>query len=232
MSLTFDLISDLYLEPEDKFLWEDKVTSLFCVIAGNISSDLKTLHRTLSYISSFYQGTFYIEGALEHTSLPHKTEKTSKIAKICSQINNLVYLHDNVAIVNGVGILGANGWYGNYSKNLGTFDNIRANSFRQEDLIYLNDSVKRMQLHVEAKKILMITSSPPNKELFFKEDDHVSDNMSPDLCLMSDTEKKIDTWAFGGTNKKVDTTSNDVNFISNPYTKTEPYWAKRIEVKF
>jgi hypothetical protein len=45
-----------------------------------------------------------------------------------------------------------------------------------------------------------------------------------------DTEKKITNWAFGGGDKKVDTTVNGVTYISNPFIKTEPYWAKRIEI--
>jgi hypothetical protein len=231
MSLSFDVISDLNLTSEDKFSWEDKVTSLFCVIPGNISSDLKVIQKTLSYLSELYRGIFYIDGTLEHESIPHRTDRIEKLEKICSTVNNCVFLHNNIVIVNGVGVMAANGWYGQYNRELFVHDGLRVSAYRNDDLEYLNNTVKRIQLHADASKVLMVTSSPPNKDFFFKEDSHITDLMSPDTCLTYDTEKKITNWAFGGGDKKVDTTVNGVNYVSNPFIKTEPYWAKRIEIE-
>jgi HD superfamily phosphodiesterase len=74
MDITFDIISDLNLSEEDKFVWEDKVTSLFCIVAGNISHDIKIVQKTLTYLSTLYQGVFYIDGALENTNLKEHPE--------------------------------------------------------------------------------------------------------------------------------------------------------------
>ena len=52
-TIGFDLISDLNLSPEDSFNWEGKATSLYCIIAGNISEDLRTIKQTLSHLSKF-----------------------------------------------------------------------------------------------------------------------------------------------------------------------------------
>ena len=39
MILGFDIISDLNLSIDDTFTWEDKPTSLYCIVAGNVSND-------------------------------------------------------------------------------------------------------------------------------------------------------------------------------------------------
>lgn len=230
MNLSFDLISDLNLTPGDKFVWEGKVTSLFCVIPGNISSDLAIVKKTLTYLAELYQGIFYIDGATEHLNIFQRSERITQLEKICKNINNTVYLHDNVIIVNGVAILGINGWYGNYTKAMGALDSIRLDAFRQEDLVYLHESIKRMQLHPEVKHILILSASVPSRELYFGEHTAINDSMSPTVSLLGDTEKKVTHWAFAGSNKKVDVTINDINYLSNPRTTTEPYWAKCIPI--
>ena len=44
----FDIISDLNLQPDDSFNWENKATSLYCIVAGNNSSDLRTVIQSSS----------------------------------------------------------------------------------------------------------------------------------------------------------------------------------------
>lgn len=62
MKIGFDVISDLNLGPDEQFSWEGKATSLYCIIAGNISNDLRTIHQILLHLSHFYQGVFYTAG--------------------------------------------------------------------------------------------------------------------------------------------------------------------------
>ncbi len=228
----FDLISDLNLTADDKFTWEGKVTSLCCVVSGNLSSDLKVLQKTLTYLSTLYQGVFYIDGFTEQQAIPYKDDTVAKISKICSSINNTIYLHNNVVILNGVAIIGANTWFAKPHEEIPVFDRLRVSSFRNEDLVYLGTTIKKMQVHKEVNKILVVSASPPNKELFFKDDEHITDNMDPTICLEYDTEGKISHWVFGGTDKKIDTVLNGVNYISNPCSPDEPYWAKRIQVNY
>lgn len=230
MNLSFDLISDLNLTTGDKFVWEGKVTSLFCVIPGNISSDISIVKKTLTYLAELYQGVFYIDGATEHESIFGRSERIAQIEKICKHINNTVYLHDNVIIVNGIAILGINGWYGNYTKTTGALDSVRLESFRQDDMVYLHESIKRMQLHPEVENILILSASVPSKELYFGEHTAINDSMSPTVSLIGDTEKKVSHWVFGGSNKKVDITINDINYLANPRSTSEPYWAKCITI--
>ena len=53
MNIGFDVISDLNLDAEDSFDWEGKATSLYLIIAGNISSDLRVIHQTLVHLSRY-----------------------------------------------------------------------------------------------------------------------------------------------------------------------------------
>jgi len=48
--------------------------------------------------------------------------------------------------------------------------------------------------------------------------------------VTADTEKKVSHWVFGTYNKPVDTTIDEINYLSNPYHRYGPYWAKRLTV--
>ena len=229
MKISFDIISDLRLTEESKFTWEDNVTSLFCIVAGNLSDDSKVIQKTLSYLSTLYQGIFYIDGSLEHPEITSRLEKVAELDKICRSINNTVYLHNNVIVMNGIGIVAVNGWYGNYPvKELG--DDLLTEAYRREDMIYLYNTLKKLQLHVDVKNILVVSNSVPNKSLYFHEIEGFIDNFCPTLTLEADTEKKVKTWIFGTYNKKVDISRENINFVANPKIEKEPYFPKRIEI--
>jgi predicted phosphohydrolase len=227
MNLSFDIISNLNLTRNDKFTWEGKPTSLFCLIPGNISNDLKVVHKTLTHLSTFYQGIFYIDGSLEHDFMAEKREKIKQLNKLCKSINNTVYLHNDVIIMNGVALVGINGWYD--TRKVGsTFDNIRKEAYRNEDLTYLQQTIKKMQIHVEVKDIVVLSNSIPDRELFYGKHEDL-DDMSPNICLSADTEKKTRCWVFNS-DKTIDATLGGINYVSNPFI-SEPYWPKRIEIK-
>jgi hypothetical protein len=118
MKIGFDVISDLNLTPDESFNWEGKATSLYCIIAGNISNDLRTIRQTLLHLSQFYQGVFYTAGSLEYENVPSMAARTQEIFKICSTVRNVASLHNHVVIVDGIAIVGTNGWYGNESESL------------------------------------------------------------------------------------------------------------------
>jgi hypothetical protein len=229
MDITFDIISDLNLSQDDTFVWEDKVTSLFCIVAGNVSDDIKIVQKVLTYLSTLYQGVFYIDGALENSNLKENPEIVAQIHKICKSINNTVYLHNNIIIFNGVAVVGINGWYGNHHEYT-LADNFAIESMRRDDLVYLYNTIKKLQVHVDVKSIIVVSNSVPDKQLYFKEMDGFIDDISPTIALKPDTEKKVKAWVFGTYNKMVDTTINGVNYVSNPKRQEKNYWAKRIKV--
>lgn len=225
MEIGFDLISDLHLDPEDSFNWEGKATSLYLIVAGNISSDLRTIYQTLAHLSKFYQGIFYVPGLLEYQNIPDPDDRTKELVVLMKKLPKVAMLYHHVVVIDGIAILGANGWSADRPEDIDM--NLIKN--RLDDIAYLNKSVMKLQTHLDVKKILVITSCIPRRQLYFgKIPDHVEDHIYPDYCLTSDTEMKITNWAFGGIERDVDTVFTGIHYINNPYFKKRPYWAKRI----
>lgn len=230
MSIAFDIISDLNLTGQEEFNWDSKPTSLFCLVPGNISSDLSVLQKTLKHLSRFYQGIFFIDGSLENPDVNLRENRIKEIMKICSGLHNVVYLHANVVIVDGVALVGINGWEENLVINT-NMDIFETKANRYEDIYYLEKTLERLQLHVDVKKIVVISNSIPSRELYFGQENPHLDEMFPVNVIFADTERKITRWVYGSSNKLVDTAVNGVNFVNNPKHDREPYYPKRIEVE-
>lgn len=228
MKIGFDVISDLNLSPEDSFNWEGKVTSLYCVIAGNISNDLRTIRQTLLHLSKLYQGIFYTIGSLEYETASNIHARSEEIFNLCKTVRNVAVLHHHVVIVDGIAVVGANGWYG--VTHPGSTE-LELEGHRHEDLSYLKGTLEKLQRHLDVKKIMMVSSCVPGPNLYFGEQpESTTVQLSMDLLLGIDTEKKISHWVFGTYEKIVDTTINNINYVNNPYYKRKPYWSKRIEI--
>lgn len=230
MKIGFDLISDIDLKPGDQFSWEGKATSLYCIIAGNISSDTGIISMVLGTLSKMYQGVFYIGGSLEYAGAINPHKKAIELNRICRKFRNLAFLHHNVIILDGIAILGANGWYGNFEIDIST-DLIDQEIYKLEDIAYLKTSIEKLQKHIDVKKIILVTNAVPAEELYFGETPEEMVNQIPmTTCLTSDLEKKVSHWCFGSHKKTVDTAINNINYFNNPRLKDSPYWAKRIEI--
>lgn len=232
MKIGFDVISDLNLDAEDDFDWEGKPTSLYLIIAGNISDDLRKIHQTLNHLSKLYQGIFYIGGSLEHESMHFVKNRNDELARLCKSFPNVAYLFKHVVIINGVAILGANGWYGNKIDFLDDLEKLHLHAQNLEDGQYLTLSLEKLQLHLDVKKIILVTNSPPAPELFFGEAPYsVSEYFTPQHSLMNDTEKKVSHWVYGSYHKNVDTIFDNITYINNSCYNQSPYWPKRFEVE-
>jgi hypothetical protein len=229
-TIGFDLISDLNLSPEDSFNWEGKATSLYCIIAGNISEDLRTIKQTLSHLSKFYQGIFYTLGSLEYHNSPDIHKRTEEIHKACRNINNLALMHHHVVIVDGIAVIGANGWYGDtIVGDEEVYAMLEVN--RNEDILYLKNTIERLQKHLDVKKIIVVSNSVPSIDLYFGEHPNSLDTqLNLGIALLADTETKVSHWAYGTYGKVVDTNINNINYINNSCFKRNPYWSKRIEI--
>ena len=229
-TIGFDLISDLNLSPEDNFNWEGKATSLYCIIAGNISTDLHTIKQTLSHLSKFYQGIFYTLGSLEYNNTSDVIKRTKEIYKTCNSIGNLAIMHHHVVVVDGIAVLGVNGWYGNT-----TYDEENASIievYRNEDILYVKNTLERLQKHLDVKNIVIVSNSVPGIDLYFGEHpDTVDTQLNLNIALLADTENKVSHWLYGTYGKVVDTNINDINYINNGSFKRNPYWAKRITIE-
>lgn len=227
---SFDIISDLYLTGQDEFNWENNPTSLFCLVPGNISSDIIVLHKTLRHLSKHYQGVFFIDGSLENPDINLRDTRIKELMKMTSTLHNVVYLHANVVIVDGIALVGINGWEENSVLNT-DMDLFQIKANRYEDILYLEKTIERLQLHVDVKKIVVLSNSVPMRELYFGQENVLVDDLFPTNVLHADTECKISKWIYGTSNKMVDTVIDGVTYVNNAKHDRNPYYPKRIEIE-
>ena len=230
MAIGFDVISDLYLEPDETLNWEGKATSLYCVISGNISRDIKTIRQTLIHLGRYYQGVFYCLGALEYYDCDNIESRTQEIHKVTSMIRNVALLHQHVVIIDNIAVLGVNGWYAN-TQPVDILTDAKIEQHRHSDIVYLRQSLDKLQRHLDVKKIFIVSNSVPGPELFFgQEPEHAKAQLPINIALEADTEHKVSHWAFGTYDKNVNVTIKDVTYINNSCFMQDPYWPKRVEI--
>lgn len=263
MKLAFDLISDLHVETwPEPFDWTGMATSMICVVAGDVSRDREKVVETLKHLGTCYRAVFYIDGNDEHRhSLGDLGESYKTLAEELEKIPNVVYLQDNVVIVDGVAFIGTNGWWGydldpyiDYDKTREWFierykvdkqvaDSIEAMSL--QDFAYLAKSIEKLQTHNDVKSIVVVTHTAPLLQLV-DHDPEISGtprlncvgNSNMLRVLTGDTELKVATWCFGHYHGDVDRVFEDIRFVNNckgrgdtPWSKSV-YYPKRIEVNF
>lgn len=226
----FDVISDLNLSPNEKFNWEHKVTSLYCIVAGNISNNLEKVSKVLSHLAKLYQGVFYIPGSLEYEGSANIHGRLTELSLICENIPKVCFLYQQVALINGIAVLGVNGWEDNSEEF--TLESVYKTTARYGDVAYLSKSIYKLQQHLDVKHIVVVSNAVPRKELYFglKSPKHTYEFNLLNEVLVNDVEKKISHWIYGSSSIMADTILDTVNYISNPYNRVSPYWSKRITI--
>lgn len=225
-----DLISDLCLDKVDQFDWTGRSTSLFCVVAGNLSDDLQTIKHALEHLSTLYRGVFYIDGSYEHLDLSEYESTIESIQNICKPIKNVVYMHNQVVVLNNIAFIGINGWYNNSPNITCLEDAVRLEEYRTQDLGYLTSSIRNLQLHKDATKIIVVSASVPSNHLMYKDVKLKQDVPEPNLSLIMDTDNKVTHWLYSGTEIISDNVYNRRRYVNNPKIKGQPYWPKRIVI--
>jgi hypothetical protein len=240
MTFTFDLISDLHVETWDEpFDWTGRATSAHCVVVGDVAKDRKQLVSALAHLGQCYQAVFYIDGNDEHTDFREDLGSSYRdLSRLVNRIPNVVYLQDNVVVIDGVAILGTNGWWGFdldpalsseqaqqwYAEKefigQNAIDNIRRMS--TTDANYIMTSVKRLQTHVDVKKIVLVTHTVPNPVLIEHDIDlegklkfNTMGNRYMKHALATDTENKVHTWCFGHYHGSIDQVRDGVRYVNN-----------------
>jgi hypothetical protein len=185
--------------------------------------------QVLVHLSKYYQGVFFVPGSLEYKNTDDIATRTDEIAHLCSHIPNVILLHQTIIVVDGVGVVGINGW-----SNAGSVDTISEmmrTAARYEDAKYLTATLGKLQKHLDVKKIIVITNAVPKEELYFGEEPITVYDQTPLTNLLDvDTEHKVKHWVFGTYTKPVDTVLNDIQYLNNPYLGNKPYWPKRLTV--
>jgi predicted phosphohydrolase len=205
---------------------------------------------------------FYIDGNDEHHDYLHTLGYS--YADLVSRVNNIpnvVYLQDNVVVIDGVAILGTNGWWG-FDFDLG-IDYIGCQEWYREkfeisesaaqnvarlantDSVYMSSSIKRLQTHKDVKKIVVVTHTVPDPVLISHDINlegtwrlNTMGNQLMRQAHQVDTEKKIHTWCFGHYHSAVDQVRDNVQYINhcrgrgNTDYGQHVYYPRRITVNF
>jgi hypothetical protein len=261
MTFAFDLISDLHVETWDKFDWAGQATSPVCVVAGDIARTIDLTVETLTHLGECYQAVFYIDGNDEHRwQLDTLNQSYKDLADRLVKIKNVVFMREHVVVINGVAIVGTNGWW-SYDFDLGidadqtrswfqdvyqinktAVDNVASAALN--DAAYLIHSVKKLQTHPDVRSIVVVSHTVPAPWLV--EHDialsgswrfNTTGNPHLELALNEDTEHKIHTWCFGHYHQSVDRIANGIRYTNNCRGRGDtewcqrPYYPKRIEIK-
>ena len=249
MTFAFDLISDLHQETWPTFNWKDRATSPFCVVAGDIGDDRQQVIETLRHLGTCYQAVFYIDGNDEHAAhREHLGASYLDLSQAINSIPNVVYLQDNVVVIDGVAIVGTNGWWG-FDFDLTVDPEDSAEWYREKehlspsavkqiikmsntDANYLAQSIRRLQTHNDVKKIVMVTHTVPDPVLISHDPTLVNTlkfntmgNKFMSHVLNIDTEKKIHTWCFGHYHNDVDQIRYGVRYVNNCRGRRDTPWA-------
>lgn len=240
MNVAFDLISDLHVESwNEEFDWEGMPTSPYCIVAGDVSKDRDTLVKVLTHLGRCYQAVFYIDGNDEHMHyIDNLNLSYATLAAQIAKIPNVVYLQDNVVVVDGVAVLGTNGWWG-FDFDLSVDPTSSAQWWQEKhavsgnairsiakmattDATYMVSSVKRLQKHNDVKKIVMVTHTVPLPDLIMHDIEldgsvkfNAMGNSYMSQAFEADDRNKIHTWCFGHYHGSVDQLHQGVRYVNN-----------------
>jgi predicted phosphodiesterase len=253
MTFAFDLISDLHVETWPNFDWTDQATAPYCIVAGDVARDRQRLLDTLEHLGQCYPGgVFYIDGNEEHRDYYNDLGASYQaLARDVDTIKNVVYMQDNVVIVNGVAILGTNAWWTydfdpdldldssiqRLQDHFGISNSDAANisGVAYNDVAYMIRSVRRLQTHMEVGAIVIVSHTVPAPWIISHDPDLAGSwrfngmgNSHISRILDEDTENKIKTWCFGHYHRPVNQTLHGIQYQCNPLGRGNTDWCQRV----
>ena len=263
MTFAFDLISDLHVETWDTFDWVNQATSPYCVVAGDVARNRQRLLDTLEHLGKCYPGgVFYVDGNEEHKDyLDDLGASYRDLAKDIHAIPNVVYMQDNVIIVNGVALLGTNAWWTydfdpaidvdssmqSIQDHFGITQSAATNivGVAYNDAAYMINSVRKLQTHKEVGAIVIVSHTVPAPWIVSHDPDLAGNwryngmgNSHITRAVDEDTENKIRAWCFGHYHRPVDRDLGGIRYVSNPRGRGNTDWCqqafypRRIEINF
>jgi len=239
MQFSIDLISDLNINKES-FDWIGKPTSLFCLVAGNVSSDRTILLETLQHLGRQYKQVFFIDGPqdMRHEIINLK-ESYKELEMYIPNLENIVYGNNQVVMLNNVAIVLVNGWWSyDFDNNIDIeqveqllidewkIDRqsmLKLACYAYSDTKYLENTIRKLQSHKDVKEIIIVSSTVPLINLI-SHDIELASSTKMNLmgssmitsCLSFDTEQKVKTWCFGYYPHAIDEIIDGIRFVSNP----------------
>jgi hypothetical protein len=248
MIFAFDLISDLHIESWSSFDWTGRPTSPFCIVAGDVARDRAVLRDTLDHLGQCYQAVFYIDGNDEHRY--HLNDIAGSYQQLEAQIQdieNVVFLHNNVVIVNGVAIVATNAWWTwDYDPSFEVdhcyhcfcqFTDCDQHvpevitGLARADAEYLKLGIQKLQRHQDVRSIVLVTHTVPYHHMVEHDLDlngswkiNGQGNSLIDQALDADLENKVTHWCFGHYHGRVDQTINGIRYVNNPRGRGDTQW--------
>ena len=253
MTFAFDLISDLHVETWPDFDWTGQATAPYCVVAGDVARNRERLLETLTHLGRCYPGgVFYVDGNEEHKDyLDDLGSSYQDLARDIDGIKNVVYMQDNVVIVNGVALIGTNAWWtydfdpkidisssvqsiqDHFGISNSTAVNITGVAYN--DAAYLINSVRKLQTHSEVQSIVLVTHTVPAPWIISHDPDLAGTwrfngmgNRHISKAIDEDTEDKIKMWCFGHYHRPVDQQLGGIRYLSNPHGRGNTDWCQRV----
>ena len=252
MQVSFDLISDLHIESwAQQFDWEGMPTSTICVVAGDIAKDKNIILDCLKNLANCYNVVLYIDGNEEYKK--HSLDEVDEnLFKHIKQIENVIYLKETVAVIDGVAFIGCNGWWtydfeepecydatkkwvrDRTSMNQSVLDEVE--DLALIDAKYFHLTIDKLQTHKDIKQIVLVSHTVPSPILIEHDLDlhgshllNASGNSHLMSALQKDTEGKVHTWCFGHYHGgKVDQFLEGVRFVNNPRGRGDTKWCQTI----
>jgi predicted phosphohydrolase len=243
----------LHVETWNSFDWTSQATSPYCVVAGDVCRDRNILIHTLEHLGQSYPGgVFYVDGNDEHRHyFENLGESYRDLVKAIEKINNVVYLQDNVVIINGVAILGTNAWWtydfdptldvdqsiqfvkDHVKISLSAAENI--SNMAHHDAEYMVNSVRKLQTHKEVGAIVLVTHTVPEPWIVSHDVDLIDTwrfnslgNSYISQVLDQDTENKIRVWCFGHYHRPVNQIHAGIEWVSNPRGRGDTEWCQQV----
>jgi len=243
--MQFDLISDLHID-----LWRDNIkdwrglgTSLVCVVAGDVSKDTRLTASFVKHLCDSYKHVMFIDGNHEHkASYGDLARAQLDLEHALGSCDNLTYLADATAVIDGTAFIGANGWWtfdfpelaGSdgrmmcmdqfcHKEGLRMRDAVGIWTAAQEQAEFLGNAVAMLNAKDDVGEIVLVTHTVPRHDLIIPSlNDDIVDwsktgNSSMRDVLHADIDGKISTWCFGHYHSQhVDTVKDGVRYISHP----------------
>lgn len=185
------------------------------------------------HLSTHYLGVFFIDGSLEHLTFERYSSNIKLLESVIESIPNVMYLHNNVVILDGIALIAVNGWWANCEEPEDFRDAARLELMRMDDIEYLRRTISTMQIHPDVEDIVIISNGLPSADVLFGNTKCVDipADEPPNTCLEIDLEKKVRHWVFGSHPVSTAVTINDIQYYSNAKYRTEPYWPARVAIK-
>lgn len=242
--MDFDLISDLHIDqwPKDAQInFRGLGTSLTCVVAGDVSRDLKVTRDFLLRLADSYHAVIFVDGNHEHKPSYDKIVANCEwLERELDKSSNITYLWDSTCVVDNTAFVGANGWWTFdylepvvpriecidafcYHEDLTNLTAVEIWDNAVENSEFLGNIVSDFNRVDKIEEIIVVTHTPPRKDLFdLSPDLSMSDlgklhNSSIQDALLRDTKKKITTWCFGHYHSEaVDKRVDGIRYVSHP----------------